>query len=106
MSAPAHHQASPVTGSESHRTRDHHARSAPELKDDQSLLAGLWQAAPLIRLPPDAPPELKQYVQDIESPRRVYAIHRASRRHGFQLLVDKYALFSPFPSNLESLLLI
>lgn len=60
------------------------------------LLAGLWQEAPFARLPPDAPPELQEYVVDIDDPRRVYAIHRASRRHGFQTLVDKYgAMASP-----------
>lgn len=58
------------------------------LTDEMELIAGLWQEAPFPRLPVDAPPELDEYLQDIDSPRRVYAIHRASRRHDFQLLVD------------------
>lgn len=47
-------------------------------------------------MPPDAPTELREHVVDIDDPRRVYAIHRASRRHGFQTLVDKYVPRSPW----------
>lgn len=54
------------------------------------LLKGLWEQAPFARLPIDAPAELRDLVEDIENPRRVYAIHRASRRHNFQQLVQKY----------------
>lgn len=61
-----------------------------ETSSDLDLLAGLWQEAPFARLPPDAPTELDAYVQDIENPSRVYAIHRASRRNDFQLLVERY----------------
>ncbi|KPM44989.1 hypothetical protein AK830_g1512 [Neonectria ditissima] len=61
-----------------------------EMPREYDLLAGLWQEAPFARLPHDAPPELDAYVQDIESPSRVYAIHRASRRHDFQLLIERY----------------
>jgi hypothetical protein len=58
--------------------------------DDQfDLISGLWQEAPFIRLPSDAPTELRHLVTDIENPRRVYAIHRASRRHDFQSMVEK-----------------
>ncbi|KAF5719190.1 hypothetical protein FGLOB1_1351 [Fusarium globosum] len=60
-----------------------------ELTADLDLLAGLWQEAPFARLPPDAPPDLMAYVQNVENPARVYAIHQASRRHGFQLLVER-----------------
>ncbi|RSL86846.1 hypothetical protein CEP52_015708 [Fusarium oligoseptatum] len=56
------------------------------------MVAGLWQEAPFARLPADAPPELEAYVQNIENPARVYAIHRASRRHDFQLLVERYVI--------------
>ncbi|KLO95611.1 ubiquitin-protein ligase [Fusarium fujikuroi] len=63
-----------------------------ELTADLDLLAGLWQEAPFARLPPDAPPDLMAYVQNVENPARVYAIHQASRRHGFQLLVERYIL--------------
>ncbi|KAH6887535.1 hypothetical protein B0T10DRAFT_489903 [Thelonectria olida] len=61
-----------------------------ETSADIDLLAGLWQEAPFVRLPPDAPIELDAYVQDIENPSRVYAIHKASRRNDFQLLVERY----------------
>ncbi|KAJ9150995.1 Ubiquitin-protein ligase E3A [Coniochaeta hoffmannii] len=54
------------------------------------LLAGLWEEAPFARLPMDAPGELRELVEDIDNPKKVYAIHRASRRHNFQLLVQKY----------------
>lgn len=60
----------------------------PENSFDADLLAGLWEDAPFARLPPDAPSELKDMVQTIENPKRVYAIHRASRRHNFQILVE------------------
>ena len=53
------------------------------------LLAGLWEEAPFARLPWDAPTELKELIEDIENPKRVYAVHRASRRHNFQLLLEK-----------------
>lgn len=57
---------------------------------DADLLAGLWERAPFARLPWDAPAELKDLVEDIDNPNRVYAVHRASRRHNYQLLVQKY----------------
>ncbi|KAF5569929.1 e3 ubiquitin ligase HECTD2 [Fusarium pseudoanthophilum] len=68
-----------------------------ELTADLDLLAGLWQEAPFERLPPDAPPDLKAYVQNVENPARVYAIHQASRRHGFQLLVERRRLAGRAP---------
>ncbi|KAI0142919.1 hypothetical protein GGR57DRAFT_375234 [Xylariaceae sp. FL1272] len=58
------------------------------LEDD--ILAALWENAPFPRLPFDAPPEIKDLVVDIENPKRVYTIHRASRRHNLQLLVEKF----------------
>jgi hypothetical protein len=57
---------------------------------EMDILASLWEEAPFARLPVDAPAELKDYVEDVDNPKRVYAIHRASRRHNFQLLVEKY----------------
>jgi hypothetical protein len=57
--------------------------------DELDLLAGLWEEARFARLPWDAPSELKELVEDIDNPKRVYAIHKASRRHNFQLLVHK-----------------
>lgn len=56
---------------------------------ENDLLPGLWQEAVFSQLPDDAPPEIRAYVRDIENPRRVYAIHRATRRHDFQNLVDR-----------------
>lgn len=59
---------------------------------DMDLLAGLWEEAPFARLPIDAPAELRELVEDIDTPKKVYAIHRASRRHNFQLLVQQYVV--------------
>ncbi|KAI0887914.1 uncharacterized protein GGS22DRAFT_154564 [Annulohypoxylon maeteangense] len=58
------------------------------LEDD--VLAALWENVPFPRLPPDAPPEIKDLVINVENPKRVYAIYRASRRHDLQLLVEKF----------------
>ncbi|KAL2019181.1 hypothetical protein VTK56DRAFT_9981 [Thermocarpiscus australiensis] len=58
--------------------------------DDLDLLAGLWEEARFPRLPWDAPSLLRDLVEDVDSPKRVYAIHKASRRHNFQLLVLRY----------------
>ncbi|KAL3421712.1 Ubiquitin-protein ligase E3A [Phlyctema vagabunda] len=67
-----------------------------EMEDDQNdadvIYAALWQAAPFPRLPQDAPPELRKLTIDIEDPKRVYAIHRAARRHNFQILVERYII--------------
>ncbi|GAB1315722.1 HECT domain-containing protein [Madurella fahalii] len=60
--------------------------------DDLDVLAGLWEEARFARLPWDAPSELKDLVEDIDNPKRVYAVHKASRRHNFQLLVQKYMI--------------
>ncbi len=68
----------------------HNGRSCSILEDD--TLAALWENAPFPKLPLDAPPEIRELVVDIESPRRVYTIHRASRRHNLQLLIDRYVL--------------
>ncbi|KAK4454067.1 ubiquitin-protein ligase E3A [Podospora aff. communis PSN243] len=57
---------------------------------DIDLLVGLWEEARFARLPWDAPSELRDLVEDIDSPKRVYAVHRASRRHNFQSLVQKF----------------
>ncbi|PSR79386.1 hypothetical protein BD289DRAFT_375524 [Coniella lustricola] len=68
------------------------ASASPCLHHDvgMDLLAGLWDTAPFARLPLDAPPEIRDIVENIENPKRVYAIHRACRRHGFQQLVEKF----------------
>lgn len=93
MSAPQKPSGSSARGLEPGHAADARPRG-PEASGELDLLAGLWQVAPFARLPADAPPELSAYVQDVENPRRVYAIHRASRRHDFQHLVDKYVISS------------
>ncbi|KAI1482183.1 hypothetical protein F4774DRAFT_372031 [Daldinia eschscholtzii] len=57
---------------------------------DDDIVAALWEQVPFPRLPADAPSEIKELVIDVENPRRVYAIYRASRRHDLQLLVEKF----------------
>ncbi|KAG5935155.1 hypothetical protein E4U53_000499 [Claviceps sorghi] len=92
MSAPAH--VAPDRGAVgSTRTQLRDAKkdgSHDSSQYDLDLVAGLWQEAAFSRLPDDAPSELHRYLQDLENPHRVYAVHRASRRHDFQSLVDKY----------------
>jgi hypothetical protein len=72
-----------------------------DLENDADVYGALWTAAPFPRLPVDAPNELKNLTVDIDDPKRVYAIHRASRRHNFDVLVERsvrycilYLLFS------------
>ncbi|UKZ83074.1 hypothetical protein TrVFT333_010875 [Trichoderma virens FT-333] len=89
MSAP-HKTSSSARGLEPGHAAEARLRGPSEADGELDLLAGLWQVAPFARLPADAPVELNDYVQHVENPRRVYAIHRASRRHDFQHLVDKY----------------
>ncbi|TPX10258.1 uncharacterized protein E0L32_001455 [Thyridium curvatum] len=55
---------------------------------DADLVAGLWEVAPFARLPTDAPAELRDLIEEIDNPKRVYAVHRASRRHDFQYIVQ------------------
>jgi hypothetical protein len=69
-----------------------------ESVSDVEMYAALWAAAPFPRLPDDAPAELKKLTIDIDDPKRVYAIHRASRRHHFQILVERFAYTSPLHS--------
>ncbi|KAI0169324.1 hypothetical protein GGR52DRAFT_516681 [Hypoxylon sp. FL1284] len=57
---------------------------------EADILAALWEQVPFPRLPTDAPSEIKDLVVDVENPKRVYAIHHASRRHNLQLLVEKF----------------
>ncbi|KAK8097969.1 uncharacterized protein PG998_013455 [Apiospora kogelbergensis] len=57
---------------------------------EADILAALWEEVPFSRLPVDAPAELKELIIDIENPKKVYAIYRASRRHNIQLLVEKF----------------
>ncbi|KAI0199863.1 hypothetical protein F4808DRAFT_202498 [Astrocystis sublimbata] len=59
---------------------------------DDDLLAALWERAPFPKLPLDAPSEIRELVVDVENPKRVYTIHRASRRHHLQLLIDRFVI--------------
>ncbi|KAJ4420087.1 hypothetical protein N0V85_000741 [Neurospora sp. IMI 360204] len=68
------------------RPADGSHNNSPEL----DVLAGLWEEARFARLPWDAPEELRELVEEIDNPRKAYAVHKASRRHNFQLLVQKY----------------
>jgi hypothetical protein len=76
-------------------------RDTQIIHDDRNPLSGaevyaaLWAAAPFPRLPHDAPNELKKLTIDVEDPKRVYAIHRASRRHHFQILVERLVSLEP-----------
>ncbi|KAH6679050.1 HECT-domain-containing protein-like protein [Halenospora varia] len=71
-------------------------RDVPALHDgrdfasEEEVYAALWNTAPFPRLPEDAPSQIKDFVVELEDPKRVYAIHRAARRHQFQLLVERY----------------
>ncbi|RYO75923.1 hypothetical protein DL763_010898 [Monosporascus cannonballus] len=56
------------------------------------VLAALWEQVPFPRLPVDGPPELRDFVVDVEDPKRVYTIHRASRRYYLQLLVERFVV--------------
>ncbi|KAI1004645.1 hypothetical protein K3495_g3569 [Podosphaera aphanis] len=67
-------------------TRSHDDRNQANM----SAYEALWAIAPFPYLPEDAPPELRKLTIDIEDPRRVYTIHKAARRHNFQLLLDRF----------------
>lgn len=53
--------------------------------------SALWIAATanFPRLPADAPGELRRLTIEVDDPKRVYTIHRASRRHHFHILVER-----------------
>lgn len=71
-------------------------RDIPGVQEERSfggeddILKALWAAAPFPYLPQDAPDELKNLTINIEDPKQIYAIHNASRRHHFQLMVERY----------------
>lgn len=56
---------------------------------EDEVYAALWATAPFPRLPEDAPDELKNFIVDVDDPKRIYSIHKAARRHQFQLLVER-----------------
>lgn len=59
----------------------------PQNHDD--LLAELLSSTSLPRLPSNAPEELRRYTVDVKNHKKLYKAHQASRRHGFQALVEK-----------------
>ena len=72
-------------------------RDSPRLVEEQDgeaeIFSALWAAAPSFpQLPPDATPELRALTVDVEDPKKVYSIYRASRRHGFQVLVERFCI--------------
>lgn len=71
---------------------------------DGEVYAALWTTAEFPRLPEGAPPELRKLAIEINDPKRVYAIHRASRRHHFQSLVERLAGMLLDPSEVSNLL--
>ncbi|RKF53078.1 putative hect-domain-containing protein [Golovinomyces cichoracearum] len=58
--------------------------------NELEIYTALWNVVPFVRLPHDAPLELKESTIEIRDPRRVYAIHKTIRRHDFQLLMDRF----------------
>jgi hypothetical protein len=70
-------------------------RDSPRLVDEQDgeaeIFSALWAAAPSFpQLPPDAPPELRALTVEVDDPKKVYSIYHASRRHSFQVLVERF----------------
>ena len=70
----------------------HAAVTSQGATKDTTILTALWflQSPSFPRLPSDAPVELIKDTVTVEDPERVYSIYRASRRHHFQLLVERY----------------
>lgn len=62
-------------------------RSSFSGEDD--ILKALCAAAPFPYLPHDAPDELNRLTIDIDDPKQIYVIHNTSRRHHFQLIVER-----------------
>jgi hypothetical protein len=70
---------------------------------EAEVYTALWSAASFPRLPADAPNELRKLTIEVDDPKRVYVIHRASRRHHLQNLVEK---FVPRPLHVSNLLTV
>ncbi|KAG4431131.1 hypothetical protein IFR05_013388 [Cadophora sp. M221] len=74
-------------------TRDtHRAHDDREALSDADIYAALWATAPFPRLPADAPDGLRLLTVEVDDPKRIYGIHRARRRHNFQLLVERTSI--------------
>ncbi|KAK3939097.1 ubiquitin-protein ligase E3A [Diplogelasinospora grovesii] len=57
--------------------------------NDIDIFAALWEQAEFARLPWDAPNELRELIEAILNPDKIYTVHRAARRHNFQDLIQK-----------------
>jgi hypothetical protein len=64
-------------------------RDGQDPASEAEIYAALWATVPYPRLPDDAPEPLKDFIVDIDDPKRLYTIHRAARRHQFQILVER-----------------
>jgi len=73
-------------------TRPPDGRNGPAARAEMEAVAALWEEVPFPRLPPDAPRELRELLVDIKNPRKVYTIHRASRRHHLHVLIERFIL--------------
>ncbi|KAM0192159.1 hypothetical protein ACHAPC_002001 [Botrytis cinerea] len=72
-------------------TRDtSRVREERSFDGEDDILSALWAAAPFPYLPHDAPDELKKLTIEVEDPKQIYVIHNASRRHLFNVMVEKY----------------
>lgn len=76
-------------------TRDtHRVHDDQEALSDADIYAALWATAPFPRLPADAPDGLRRLTVEVDDPKRIYGIHKARRRHNFQLLVERCVYYS------------
>jgi len=83
-------------------TRDtHRVHDDRGTVSDADIYAALWATAPFPRLPEDAPSELKKLTVEVDDPKRIYGIHRARRRHNFQLLVERFVILWSSPPGLH-----
>jgi hypothetical protein len=92
-------------------TRDtHRLHDDRNAQSEAETFTALWTAARFSHLPEDAPNELKKLIVEVDDPKRVYVIHRGSRRYQFQNLVDRSVDPVSFPhrrfkpSNISRLL--
>ncbi|CZS96793.1 related to ubiquitin-protein ligase [Rhynchosporium graminicola] len=59
---------------------------------DADIYAALWATAPFPRLPDGASESFRRLTVEVDDPKRIYGIHKARRRHNFQVLVERYVL--------------
>jgi hypothetical protein len=54
------------------------------------MLSALHATVSVLELPIDAPSTIRDLTIDVTDPLKIYTIYRASRRYGFQSLVERY----------------